>query len=533
MSTQPIFVTCEKSQISTAMSCCSSCGSSDIDLLEATGETVCLSCGTILQQGKLVSSLEFVHSGSGGAQMTGQFVSQFSGRTGQVARELQMARGSTTIRRIADQLSITPFIIEGAERVYMMALQRNFTSGRKLAFVAVACLYTVCRREASPHMLVDFSDVLQVPVKILGRVFVNLLRLLHIRVPLVDPSLYMERFTNQLKSLGPDVRRVTDTSLKVLSRFNRDWMATGRRPMSLCGAALLISLRLHDHQAPTLSELANVVRCKPSTIAQRLHEFQSTSLAALPVEDFATTDLLSLPSEPLPPCARRRVKRQLALEGRQAAITDRRKRAKKAPKEAVPTLPKKAPVEETQTQAPDDSPNPPSSESMSNDSFVDPNAEPVELHPAKMVEHQGIDLIDEWLTSTDTRDDCYQEEEEEQIRRTLRADVLFEEDVTIELGPEETLGDVSDSEIDHLLLSPIERRAKTLMWNELMKDVLPQMYRRWNDQRKRRLSITPKRSSKVEKKEHVTSRDAVLEAFESKSILSVLNDSSLESLFAT
>jgi transcription factor IIIB subunit 2 len=27
--------------------------------------------------------------------------------------------------------------------------------------VLAACLYTVCRRERTPHMLIDFSDALQ------------------------------------------------------------------------------------------------------------------------------------------------------------------------------------------------------------------------------------------------------------------------------------------------------------------------------------------------------------------------------------
>jgi transcription factor IIIB 90 kDa subunit len=51
-----------------------------------------------------------------------------------------------------------------------MAVQRNFTIGRITSHVAAACLYISCRREKTEQMLIDFSDVLCTPVRILGRV---------------------------------------------------------------------------------------------------------------------------------------------------------------------------------------------------------------------------------------------------------------------------------------------------------------------------------------------------------------------------
>lgn len=61
-------------------------------------------------------------------------------------------------------------LIESAQRVYLMGVQRNFTMGRLSSHVAAACLYVCCRREKSPQMLIDFSDVLTTPVKTLGAV---------------------------------------------------------------------------------------------------------------------------------------------------------------------------------------------------------------------------------------------------------------------------------------------------------------------------------------------------------------------------
>ena len=46
--------------------------------------------------------------------------------------------------------------------------QHNFIQGRKTQHVIAACLYTVCRREKTAHLLIDYSDVLQTNVYMLG-----------------------------------------------------------------------------------------------------------------------------------------------------------------------------------------------------------------------------------------------------------------------------------------------------------------------------------------------------------------------------
>jgi transcription factor IIIB subunit 2 len=52
--------------------------------------------------------------------------------------------------------------MEAAQRLYHLAVQRGFTKGRRVAQVAAACLYVVCRLDGQPFMLIDFSDMLQV-----------------------------------------------------------------------------------------------------------------------------------------------------------------------------------------------------------------------------------------------------------------------------------------------------------------------------------------------------------------------------------
>ena len=71
--------------------------------------------------------------------------------------------------------------------------------GRRQVHVVATVLYIICRQEKSPHLLIDFSDALQVNVYRLGHCFLQFIRLLNLKLPLIDPSLYIHRYAGQLE----------------------------------------------------------------------------------------------------------------------------------------------------------------------------------------------------------------------------------------------------------------------------------------------------------------------------------------------
>jgi transcription factor IIIB subunit 2 len=103
-------------------------------------------------------------------------------------------------------------------------------------------LYTICRQEKSPHLLIDFSDALQVNVFILGKAFMHFTRSLSIKLPLVDPSLFIHRFAARL-DVGDKLGAVITTALRIITRLKKDWITQGRRPDGICAAAILIASR--------------------------------------------------------------------------------------------------------------------------------------------------------------------------------------------------------------------------------------------------------------------------------------------------
>ena len=265
----------------------------------------CTQCGKILDDNVFSTDPTFSKTAGGATQVDGNFVPE-SGVTANVGRgtrggrifglqvdshEKTINKGKYEISQVADRLGIRPRedIANAAHRLYKLAVQRNFTRGRRTQQVAAACLYIICRQESRPYMLIDFSDVVQTNVYVLGAVFLQLCRLLRLEQhPLIskpiDPSLFIHRFADRL-TLGRKMHAVANTALRLVASMKRDWMQTGRRPSGVCGAALWVAALLHGYERSKRDVVA-VVHVGEATLRKRVTEFENTPSAMLSVEEF-------------------------------------------------------------------------------------------------------------------------------------------------------------------------------------------------------------------------------------------------------
>ncbi|XP_064485092.1 transcription factor IIIB 90 kDa subunit-like [Ornithodoros turicata] len=290
---------------------CQHCGCSEIDRDPARGDAVCTNCGSVLEDTIIVSEIQFEENAHGGSRAIGQLVSSdgTGGRTlglyqGKESRAITLQNARRKIVQVAERLRLNQHCIDTAFNFYKMALTRHLTRGRRNSHVVAACIYMVCRIEATPHMLLDLSDIVQVNVYDLGKTFLRLSSALCINIPAIDPCLYIVRFAHHLE-FGEKTHQVSMTALRMVQRMKRDWMHTGRRPSGLCGAALVVAARLHDFHR-TVKDLVRVVKVCETTIRKRLTEFGETPSSRLTLEEFMTIDL---EEEQDPPCfkAARRV----------------------------------------------------------------------------------------------------------------------------------------------------------------------------------------------------------------------------------
>ena len=296
---------------------CPNCGSSEIEQHDQSGASVCIECGVVVEENAIVSSVEFVEGAGGASSMVGQFVSATSskaftggpggpggaglrgGRYGfsRDSRETTLANGRRRIQDVASRLRLGSHFVDSAHRLFTVAVERNFVQGRRTTHVVAACLYIACRQEKSQHMLIDFSDALQVNVYTLGTCFLKFRRLLGLKLEIIDPALYVYRFAAHL-DLDEKANAVALTALRLVARMKRDWIVAGRRPAGICAAALLIAARAHGFTRKN-QDVTKILRVCGLTVSTRVKEFEQTPSARMTLEQFGTMEVESEADPPV------------------------------------------------------------------------------------------------------------------------------------------------------------------------------------------------------------------------------------------
>lgn len=118
----------------------------------------------------------------------------------------------------------------------------------------------------------------------LGHTYLQLVQTLNLRLPLVDPSHYISRFSALLE-FGDETNKVATDAVRLVQRFDRDWMTRGRRPAGICGAALLLAARMNNFRR-SVEEIVQVVKIADTTLKKRLEEFKNSPSGALTLADF-------------------------------------------------------------------------------------------------------------------------------------------------------------------------------------------------------------------------------------------------------
>lgn len=187
---------------------CPHCQSSELDVDPSRGDTVCMGCGSVLEENAIVSEVSFAENADGSSSVVGQFVStegqngpHFAGLRhgiGKESRQMTLDRGRREIREMASHLSLNKHCVDTAFNFFKMAIHKRLSRGRRIQHIVAACLYMTCRTEGTPHMLLDFSDITQVNVFVLGKAFLVLAKELHIHLPVLGKFIrsYVFQFFN-------------------------------------------------------------------------------------------------------------------------------------------------------------------------------------------------------------------------------------------------------------------------------------------------------------------------------------------------
>lgn len=253
------------------------------------GHLCCVVCGKVIDQDVYYSGPSFEKSSSGQSRLSGSILHSAASAYS-LSRQKTLEKGRYEISTIVRHLNVGggESIINRAHNFYKIAVERNFTKGRRTSHVAAGCLYIACRQSEKAYLLIDFSDYLKISVYVLGAVFLQLCKMLRLSdhpivQKLVDPSLFIHRFTERL--LGRRNNTVSEIALRIVASMKRDWMQTGRKPSGLCGAALYISALSHGLNY-SKSDIVTVVHICEATLTKRLIEFENTESGSLTIDEF-------------------------------------------------------------------------------------------------------------------------------------------------------------------------------------------------------------------------------------------------------
>ncbi|KAG2437566.1 hypothetical protein HYH02_011208 [Chlamydomonas schloesseri] len=285
---------------------CAQCAADvEVEADDQNGFACCVQCGRVVEDTAFSSDVMFTKGGDGEGEMVGQMVGasgearglgRYSGGrmwgSGGDSHEAAVSRGRHEIVSLVEALRISPSgeAVEAAHRLYRLALQRNFTRGRRVNQVAAVCLYIFCRLERRPYMLIDFSDHLSVNVYALGAVFLQLLKLLRLDehatlTKPIDPSLFLNRFVDRLRLPTQELKsKVGNTAMRLVQSMKRDWMLTGRRPSGICGAALFLAAHIHGVEK-TKKDVIAIVHIGWATVERRVMELAETRDAELTLKE--------------------------------------------------------------------------------------------------------------------------------------------------------------------------------------------------------------------------------------------------------
>ena len=120
---------------------CKKCSSSNLEQNDAAGSLICTDCGTVCEENQIVVEQAWGTDAGGGSMMIGTFIGNdgISNPVNNVggqrnSREITLRKAKDSIRHLCAQLRLKDYHIDESYRFYKLALNHNFTRGRKVLF---------------------------------------------------------------------------------------------------------------------------------------------------------------------------------------------------------------------------------------------------------------------------------------------------------------------------------------------------------------------------------------------------------------
>jgi len=145
-----------------------------------------------------------------------------------------LAQAMAELDRLSDKVSVPAPVKEKAAVIYRKALDKSLVRGRSIAGIVAASLYVACRATGTPRNLREISKASLVGRDDVARNYRLLLRQLNVHMPIADPVTHLSKIAERSDFSG-QTRRL---AVKILQEARNKHVSAGKDPVGLAAAAL-------------------------------------------------------------------------------------------------------------------------------------------------------------------------------------------------------------------------------------------------------------------------------------------------------
>lgn len=202
------------------------------------------------------------------------------------------------LTRMATSMRLPQHIAEQSRECLRRVLEDEALKRCRCEILAASCIYYVCRREQRPLTLDQLAQSQGLRMREVAGLFRKVsakLKTLAPALPPPKPKVFVQNICDKLKLTHP----VPDTARKIIKFAKTAWLDSGRAPLPIAMAAVLIAMEVGGKKPKKAEAEKACEECgvKYSTVKDRLSEIRASltaSAASLPWSNTLTKDNLAV-----------------------------------------------------------------------------------------------------------------------------------------------------------------------------------------------------------------------------------------------
>ena len=148
-----------------------------------------------------------------------------------------LAYALSKLDELGNRLEVTDKVKIEATRVYTSAVEHRVLNGRSIEVVIASSLYLGCRLAHAPFSVSEISNICNVKDKNVVKGYKIIAKELHIKVPVINPKDYLERYSLLLELPV----EVTDKAEAIVLDAEEDGLIGGKSPTVVAGSSLYLA----------------------------------------------------------------------------------------------------------------------------------------------------------------------------------------------------------------------------------------------------------------------------------------------------